>query len=309
VAPQVPSRLDVSAWELRGIEQAGLSPHPWLADPVNDDLWLFKPVEIKNGHQQGEDWAESVVAQVSAACGVPCAPVRLAHRHGRDGSLSRNVVPDGWRIQPGSVLLAGQVEGYTSRAQGRPGHTLENIHLAIRDSASPPGFGLDRLSGSDTFAAYLMLDALVANRDRHDDNWAVLQRAVADASWSLAPSYDHASSLGFSLRDVRRRRLLSETDGLERWAARGTAWRFEHRPGRPLETLVELALRALQSCDAAARNHWVDRLHALDAGQLETIVAGTAGMSDAARTFALELLTHNKTRLLHGLHAAQGGGS
>ena len=56
-------------------------------------------------------------------------------------------------------------------------------------------------SASDLFAGYLMLDALIGNTDRHHENWAIIQ---AGRQYCLAPTFDHASCLGFNLSDAER---------------------------------------------------------------------------------------------------------
>lgn len=93
---------------------------------------------------------------------------------------------------------------------------------------SPPGF--QDLGAAGVFADYLVLDAWVANQDRHDRNWAVLERADAHARRRLAASFDHTSSLGFNLLDAARRRILRDRAGIETWVARGRAGQCEHDP-------------------------------------------------------------------------------
>lgn len=95
---------------------------------------------------------------------------------------------------------------------------------------SPPGF--QDLGAAGVFADYLVLDAWVANQDRHDRNWAVLERADAHARRRLAASFDHTSSLGFNLLDAARRRILRDRAGIETWVARGRAGSSNTTPRR-----------------------------------------------------------------------------
>ncbi|MDN5854130.1 MAG: hypothetical protein L0K86_15025 [Actinomycetia bacterium] len=115
------------------------------------------------------------------------------------------------------------------------------------------------------FSGYLLLDAWVANQDRHDQNWAVIHQAAAPGGLRLAASYDHASSLGFNLLDTRRESLLGR-DGVEAWAARAVAHRFERAPQQPkqsIPTLVEVAHQALDIAGSSARQHWMERVRTL----------------------------------------------
>ena len=266
--------------------------------PGDDQLWLYKPVEIKTGNRQGEDWAEKVVSEVGGLLGIPCAQIELAVRAGQEGLVSRDVKPRGWDLQPGAAVLDGVVDGYESRTKYRTGYTITNVERALLDMRPPLGWSdLSGLTAYDTFCGFLVLDALVANRDRHDHNWAVVIPPTADAP-CLAASFDHASSLGFNLNDDSRGQILAD-DLLAKWAQRGTAWRFEHHPPmQPVETLVDLAVRALDRASPAARLFWQGAVTGLRTADVTNIVRGTLGMSEIASTFAVELMTINRRRLL-----------
>lgn len=207
-------------------------------------------------------------------------------------------------MQPGAALLDGHVEGYESRTKLRDGHSLDNIEAVLADVGQPPTATCpDQLSGYDVFCGYLMLDALVANRDRHDYNWAILippGNSAVDAA--LSPSYDHASRLGFNLLDDRRDRMLTE-DSVLKWALSGTAWRFEHAPApAKIESLVDLAVRALARSTEDAQVYWHASLNGLDEPKVRSILDRTPDMSDLARKFAMELVLINRQRLLSSLH-------
>ena len=215
---------DVSTWQVVETEPLGRDRKVWLRDPdgpcsvpTGEHNWLFKPVVVpQHGMPQGEDWVEKVVSLL----GVTCADVDLARRHGESGSISRNVVPDGWELVLGSELMGTVVPGYQEgehNPPGRPGHSPERIIEALAGCRAAIGY--EHVSGAGMFAEYLTLDAWVANQDRHDQNWAVI-RSTKSGELRLAASYDHASSLGFNLMDDRRTALL-DGQQLPRWAERG----------------------------------------------------------------------------------------
>ncbi len=139
------------------------------------------------------------------------------------------------------------------------------------------------LSAFDSFAGYLMFDALIGNTDRHHENWA----AVAETH-RLAPSYDHGASLGFNVPPYRRGQV-------EQAAERGTA---RHFPGRP--QLVSLAREALGRADKAAADTWLERVDDVDIAQVESAVAQIpeSWMSEGARTFVVDFIATNRRRLL-----------
>jgi hypothetical protein len=125
-----------------------------------------------HGHPQGEDWAEKIVSELGGLLGVPCADVELAERNGVMGSLSRNVTPDGWNLVHGGILLSSLYPEYQEGQldpPGRPGHSPATVMDALAPCDSPLESG--GLSSPAVFAGYLVLDAWVANQDRHDQNW------------------------------------------------------------------------------------------------------------------------------------------
>jgi hypothetical protein len=221
---------------------------------------------------QGEAWAEKVAAEVAARLGVPAARVELAQRGGRRGSISLSLRPDGWELQHGSVLLAGLVPGHAPKSRDRRGHTLDNIRRVLAGVAAPQDWVVPaQVTAFDVFAGYLLLDALVANQDRHEENWAVLRPSPGRGPVRLAGSYDHGSSLGFNLTDQRRALVLGR-DGVADWAGKGTAQRFE-RASEGRLTLVELASKALSLCSPAARARGRGRVAEVDAAFWEQVVA------------------------------------
>lgn len=146
-----------------------------------------------------------------------------------------------------------------------------------------------------------MFDAWIANRDRHDENWAVLRPPPGEGQDRLCGSYDHASGLGFNLSDGDRiRRLREET--VEAWARRGTAYRFEHS-AKP-STLVTFAGVALRSVSPEVRNHWLGRLDAVDRDDLACLVHRVPELSEPTGSFILELLAINRRRVLDECHRA-----
>lgn len=147
--------IDVTGWEPVNPEPVGREAKVWLRPPgmrphTGENDWLFKPVIVpSNGHRQGEDWAEKIVAEIAGSIGLPCAQVDLAVRDGSAGSISRNVAPDGWNLVLGSVLLSAHKPDYIEgeqRPAGRPGHSPAAIMRALQGGGPPPGAGPVRLA-------------------------------------------------------------------------------------------------------------------------------------------------------------------
>lgn len=289
--------LDVSDWPVAALEPGGTDEKVWLDVPDANSRALFKPNRSRVGSEQGEDWPEKLASELATTLGLPAARIDLAERKGRRGCLSHDIVPVRWELQPGAVLLNQLLNfEHDPRDRAARGHTLGNIQQVLRGHRPPPGFsGPHEFDAFSVFAGYLLLDALISNRDRHSENWAVLRGPHQDDQY-LAPSYDHASSLGFNLRDQRRALHFQDPNMMDAFLRRGTAYRFE---ACRKVTLVDHAHTALGLAGAEARDHWLNSLSMIDKDHFRMLVSRLSIMSEVARRFAVDLLISNRRRLLH----------
>jgi hypothetical protein len=294
---------DVSEWEVAVDEMAGQEEKQWLTQPATGVDWLFKPPTDKLGFRQGEDWAEKVSSEIASLISVPCAEVQLAVRDGRPGSISRNLRPQGWEMQSGSLLLADAMPEYqpgTMNIQGRPGHSLQRIAEVLAGAGPPPGVELPSgFRAFDVFAGYMVLDAWIANRDRHDENWSILLTPPgSEFARRLCGSYDQAGGLGFNVRPAECGQRLGRQDGVLSWVRKGTAHRFEHSPAEGPVTLVEHAMAALALAGPETRRFWLDRLANVTHDTVVDLLLRVPNLSDDCRSFAIEVLRINRERLL-----------
>lgn len=281
--------LNVSDWEPAGDEQLGTKPKQWLWDDA-DQLWLWKEATFNRdregrSYRKGDDWAEVVAGRVGRLLGLPVATVELAHRGGVAGVVSRSVLGEDDELEHGNELLAEL--GITSEdSHDRAGYTLESVRAVLEDVGPPVG-SEDLPAAYDWFAGYLVLDCLVGNTDRHQDNWGVIRSSTARR---LSPSFDHASCLGFLLSDERRTMHLTTLDknqDVSAYARRASS-KFASQP-----TVVELAVDALSTASMEVRRHWTtvaERAPAL-APILDELPDDR--MSPPAKRFAAALYSEN----------------
>lgn len=310
-------RIEISSWQIINSEQTGSHETTWLLDARDGKTrWLHKNTTVHDDREQGEDWAEVIATQVGMRLGVPVALTRLCSRAGRRGSLSRDVRPSKLDLFSGHLVLEDcrDVDDYIPHLEDdpahdpcrpdvkRPGHSIANIRKALQGSGPPPGFdGPDSMDAFDVFAGYLLFDALVANRDRHEQNWAQLRPQLTTLAPRLCPSYDHSSSLGFAETEAKTALRAQNPQALEKWARGGTAGRFEH-VGKP-ESLVRLAGEAMAIASTAAQKHWRRRIAEVDLTPITDSLADGVipEMSATTTRFVTALLELNLERIRHEL--------
>lgn len=267
----------------------------WLETPDRvSHLFEFIRVD-RNGRVYGDDWAEKVAAELARALEVPAASVELATGMPRPGVICRRLNdPERVELAHGNELLGAREPSYdVTRKREHPLYTVEAVRPCLQEVAPPVDVpAVSDLDGFGVWAGYLVLDALIANTDRHHENWGVLiDRATG--SRALAPSFDHGSSLGFNVAPERVAEFVDGRRSVEQWCRRGRSTHFAGRPG-----LVAVALTALES--SGTLDHWLDRIHDLRTEQIMTILQRVpdSRMSDGVRIFVGRLLETNRRRLL-----------
>jgi len=287
--------IDVSEWNRAHSETLGTKPKRWLREPETDVLWLMKDVTHntnKDGsrYQKGDDWAERIAAAVAESLELPSAQVELAYDRGTgDGVISRSIIGPSETLVLGNELLAGAGFGGTN-PRDRAGYTIATVREVL-SKVEPPDAAAG-LTAWENFVGFLVLDALVGNSDRHQENWAVI--AVGGLR-RLAPSFDHASCLGFLLSDQRRSERLvtrDENQTPERFADSART-KFENR-----DSPVATAIAALEGLPAHARNHWLARCDDVDAIVRSVALVPENRISEPAREFAERVLRRNQSRIV-----------
>lgn len=289
--------MDVSNWPVEAIEANGSDAKEWLRGP-DDVRWLSKPAVVPaNGIVQGEDWSEWAGSLLAELLGIPHAVVVLATRKGSPVALSRSLLQQSEELQAGAALLQG-CSDFVPDSGDRLGHSLSNIQTVL-DGVAPPrtwseAAGIDAFG---VFAGYLVFDALIANQDRHEDNWGVIRNVAGDVR--LSESYDHATSLGFNVTDGKRDMYLKQDPTLAMWVRRGCASRFEHSKK---VSLVDHAMRALERSTVQARRLWRESVGDLNVAsfqsELERVVTEQGRLSAVAASFAVAVVTTNRRRIL-----------
>jgi hypothetical protein len=151
----------------------------------------------------------------------------------------------------------------------------------------------------DIFVGYLMLDAWIGNTDRHHENWALVVRPQAT---HLAPSYDHAVSLGAHETDANRHDRLTTRDrgrSMQQYVARArSAFYASPTDTRPMSTLSAFREAGIRWPRAAQA--WITRLERLSFQDIEAMFADIPSdrISAVARDFAIKMLSFNAQRLL-----------
>ncbi len=294
-------RIQSSAAE--AVEYLGTKAKFWYRN--DDRLMLFKAEE----RGTGEDWAEKIACELAALIGLPHVHYEMAFDadQQRPGVVCASFTPPPLALAHGNQLLLALDPTYP----GDPGqhyqsraHTIDAVFAAVHLLDMPaPHWRTDLPEQITTavgvFAGYLMLDAWIANQDRHHENWG----AVWDGKdLSLAPSFDHGAAMARNLSDEERDERLHSRDRNRRiphfiQRARSALY-ADPMVSNPLSTLGAWRMFGVRVPVAAAV--WRHRLAQVETVAVEAILNRIPSdrMSAVCRQFTLDLLAENRRRIL-----------
>lgn len=295
--------IRIHSSQAEAVEYLGTKAKFWYRD--GERQMLFKAEE----RGTGEDWAEKIACELCALLGLPHVHYEMAYDldQQRPGVVCASITPAPLSLAHGNQLLLALDPAYPAGAENRyrsRAYTVDAVFEIIDLLDVPHQRWCTRLppqtqTAPGIFAGYLMLDAWIANQDRHHENWG----AVWDGErLALAPSFDHGAALARNLSDEERHERMTSRDERRRlphFAGRARSALFDTpTAARPLGTLAAWrAFAARVPGDAAI---WRDRLAGVEPAAVEAVLDRIPPdrMSAVCRRFTLDLLGENRRRLL-----------
>lgn len=289
------------------IEQMGTKTKFWFVNVEDNIRWLFK----YNRPNTGEDWSEKIASEIAELIGLPHAIVELAKCEDQRGVVSKDFTERTTKghLVHGNELLIGIDSDYPMKQFWKVSqHSMDKIiEVLSEDFARLPSdysFPSNIDTAVDLFLGYLMFDALIGNTDRHHENWGVLAlKKDSELHVELAPTYDHASSLGRELEETNRESLLAG-NGYRRnvatYAQRASSAIYlkegDNKPLSTLDAFVELSNYAPN-----ARDIWLDKLRDIAEDSLKECISRIPRsiLSYKSDEFVYQLLLFNRNRLLN----------
>jgi hypothetical protein len=288
----------------QSVEPLGSKPKFWFRD--GQRRLLFKAED----RGTGEDWAEVAACHLCGLLGLPHVEYELASEVDGEQFIRPGVVCENMARKPVVLVLGNQLllaidpqYPQSQRFRVRQ-HAVEAVNDIMAQLALPPREWMTAVpagveSALDVFAGYVMLDAWIANQDRHHENWGALWDGQ---ELRLAPTFDHGAALARNLLDAEREERLTTKDRnrtLAAFADRGRS-AFYASPADPRPLKLREAFWTFARRVPVAARAWLDRLGAVNReavwGILEKVPADR--MTETCKRFTLELLRMNQQRLL-----------
>ncbi|MEZ9338703.1 HipA domain-containing protein [Vibrio splendidus] len=290
-------------------EDMGTKSKFWYTDPETQEQYLFKSTHTEDKNEDtvvrtGEDWAEKIACELARLLGLPHAEYDLATHNGEQGIRTKKFTMEGDRLIAGNILIEDIVTNIlnTVLEPKQQSHTVARVISAMDFIITMPPKGWEPIKNVQTakevFVGYVLLDCLISNQDRHNENWAMVTHT--DGSKSLAPTFDHAASLGRNESDEKREAMLRPEQGrrdVSGYVKRCKSWYYID--GNRLKTLEAFAIFSSFVPEAAVE--WLTRLESIRDEQIHAILDNfPAGyLSVIQKEFCFRLITENKQNILN----------
>jgi hypothetical protein len=299
-------RVDQS--RCKALEPLGTKSKFWYFEGKRQ--MLFKAED----RDTGEDWAEKIACELCQLLNLPHVHYILADLYDAGVRVKRGVTCETCAPPPSSLILGNQclmaldpnypskrdrykVREHTVNAVVEFLEKIERPSDLIRMLSNLPP---SRETALDVFVGYIMLDAWIANQDRHHENWGVLL-GVNDRLF-LAPTYDHGAALARNLSDTEREERLKTNDrnrSIDHFALRAKSAFFRHATDtQVLKTFEAFGEFARHAPHAAQK--WLHQLATIDFKSIKAILDEVPPdrMTGIAKEFTLQLLMVNQRHLL-----------
>lgn len=213
--------VDCSSWKLDSDhaymdgskpKKAYYCPDTQLPFLISGRRYLLKRSRIKGKLQPGEPnpyaaqfWAEIIAYRVGCLAGVEVPPAFVATYNTQIGALIEWFHPDSATMTSGTdeiKKLTQDAHSSNSEKEQRKifdsHHNLINLEKVFQKYAA-----FLKGNWAEHWCKIFLFDALIANNDRHHDNWGIIwSKTPGDSLASWTPAFDNGTSLGFEIQEA-----------------------------------------------------------------------------------------------------------
>lgn len=296
--------IDITHINQDYIEYLGTKDKFWYVD--NDDRYLFKSIQVqKNGIHHlriGEDCSEKIACEVAKLLLIPQVDYEFANYGGLRGVISKNFISN----DKGEHLVSGNemLRDSSLNARDLVHQRIECVYGVMENIIEKKPLGFNALNNikkaGEFFLGYMMLDALISNQDRHNENWGMIQ--TVHGNRHLALTFDHGASLGKNITDEEKEDRLNTKDprrSVSAYTARAKSW-FYLDNDKSTRLKVMDAFIVFGKYYPDAYKSWIHRLIEIDNESFESIIwkIPVELMSEVSKKFAFEMIKCNKRTII-----------
>ena len=189
--------VDVSGWKEDVYDASGSRTKWWLINPDGVKFVFKIPKGTHGSLSIGENYSEFLAYKLGTQLfNLKIPEIKFAVRNGVQGVISKNFIDKKYEFLEISDYF--QEFNLDFNTEHLPHYKL-SIALKI----------MDKFSMLQNFFEMCIFDILIANQDRHCENWGILKE-IKKGEFEFAPLYDNGSSLGCYLTEARIQNCLGD---------------------------------------------------------------------------------------------------
>ena len=274
------------------LEPLGTKEKFWVFDTSKQIKRLFKIGRPNTG----ENWAEVVACQIAHLLRLPTAEYQFAKFNDKLGTVSDSFIAQDEQLIHGNDLFVEIDNSYPITRfykvkQYQIGTVFELIQKITTTNDATP-------NGLHNFIGYLVFDCLIANQDRHHENWGLIESTKGRRL--LAPSFDHASGFAnkVSEKEATARKTTKDKNYTIKAFCANAKTPFYDKNGNNLSTLD--VCRIAKEFNIRAFNYWTDQIANISLQSIVSIFEQVPNqfIKDYQKEFSIEIIKENITRLI-----------
>ena len=267
-------------------EQLGTKEKFWIYDDGKKALFKIGRENTR------ENLAEKVACEIGKLLDLPVANYEFAKFKDKLGILSHSIVAEGERLVHGNELLGKLVKGYPQEKYYKVREYKIDTVLALLKMLE------NKFNGNflSNFIGYLIFDCLIANQDRHHENWGLIVKEGKEIV--LAPSFDHASSLGCRVTKEEIQKRFTTKD------KNYTIDKFCKKAKTPFYNSKQLTtidvVKHIIRFNKKSVCYWIDKIYNLDDDNIRAIfdkIPKEFQEDEIVYEFMMKIIDANKNRL------------
>ncbi|PRO66357.1 HipA domain-containing protein [Alkalicoccus urumqiensis] len=266
---------DISNWtDDYSLQVSGTREKYWLKpDTGEDKRYLFKVPKVSNG----EIWAEKVSSELGKELHLKMMHVEFAEQKERKGVILENFISNTEVMADGGEILSSILDEFNPWSLEQ--YSIENIITSLQP------YNLEK-----DFIALCFFDSLIANQDRHCENWAIV---LGHGSPVFSPIYDNGASLGFNAGHQKLEKLIKDERMFKGFTNRSKT--LIEVEGKKKPKVLEL-LNYLNVHYPSYTKDEISRIESMDPARLRDILNNVPVevMSDLEKEWVVKLVTYRK---------------
>lgn len=272
--------IDATEWNINYAAQArGTRVKKWLIEPATNQLVLAK----WPSYASGEIYAEKITSQIGQLINIPVMKAEIGKYDGELVVLAFNILRTGEELIEGGDFFE-EYDRKKQRNQLPVDYSFQQIKAILKTES---------LIGQ--FIDMLLLDCLIFNSDRHQDNWGICVSTNGESR--LAPAYDNSSSLGWNLTDDELNSLYKDRRRFEAFINRSSTLIGYSNSARYKHFKL---MQQLKEDEARSFNAGLDKIAVLNNHSIQDVVNAIPEelMSELRKSIVSGLLIVRRNRMV-----------